>query len=299
MSVNLETHHINQYTTNVSLLLQQMGSKLMPTVSIGSHSGEAAVAVDQYGKVEAQEVTGRFEPINRQDINTDRRWVQPRQYDIAQIIDTSDKLKMIQSADPKSAMVQAAVSGLGRKIDDLIISAIYSSAVTGETASSGTTAFNSSNVVAVNESAASATGMTVAKLEKAMELALANEADPMDDEFTLLIAPKQWKNLLDDIKMVSNDYISGDVLASGKIPGIVGIKQVIVTNRLPVDTNSYRRCFMYGKKGVHLGMWNNLQTTIDKRTDIRLQPYQLYSWMSAGATRTEENRCYEILASEA
>ena len=46
MSFNVTTHFVQQYTTNVQLLLQQKGSKLRGTVSTGSYSGKAAKAVE-------------------------------------------------------------------------------------------------------------------------------------------------------------------------------------------------------------------------------------------------------------
>ena len=43
MGLNVTAHTVQQYGTNVALLLQQKGSKLRDTVTIGSHVGKAAV----------------------------------------------------------------------------------------------------------------------------------------------------------------------------------------------------------------------------------------------------------------
>ena len=52
MSVNIPTHYVQQYSTNVQLLLQQKGSRLRQAVMSGQHVGKQASPVDQFGKVE-------------------------------------------------------------------------------------------------------------------------------------------------------------------------------------------------------------------------------------------------------
>lgn len=121
MSVNIPTHYVQQYSTNISLLLQQRGSKLRGTVLTGSHVGKAASPVDQIGKVEMQPVTTRFAQMGRVDAPTDRRWVYPSDFDLPQLIDTFDKLRTI--TDPSSAYVQNAVMAAGRQFDKLLCSA--------------------------------------------------------------------------------------------------------------------------------------------------------------------------------
>jgi autonomous glycyl radical cofactor GrcA len=67
MTVNIPTHFVEQYTSNVAHLLQIKGGKLRATVNEGTHEGDAAVPLDQYGAVEMQEVTSRFGPMGRVD----------------------------------------------------------------------------------------------------------------------------------------------------------------------------------------------------------------------------------------
>ena len=51
-----------EFAKTASLLLQQRGSKLRNHVMVGSHKGEGASPVDQYGVTEARERTGRAVP---------------------------------------------------------------------------------------------------------------------------------------------------------------------------------------------------------------------------------------------
>ena len=49
MSFQVTTAFVQQYTSNVSLLLQQRGSKLRDCVTVGSYTGKAAKVVEQIG----------------------------------------------------------------------------------------------------------------------------------------------------------------------------------------------------------------------------------------------------------
>ena len=67
MSINLPSHYVIQYSTNINLLLQEKGSKLRPYVTEGSYVGKQASPVDQFGAIEMQSVTSRFAAMGRVD----------------------------------------------------------------------------------------------------------------------------------------------------------------------------------------------------------------------------------------
>ena len=136
MSANLPNHFIQSYSSNVQLLLQVNGGKFANAVSRGNYVGKAASVVDQFGSVEMQPVTSRFAPMGRVDASTDRRWVYPLDFDLPQLIDSFDKLRMI--TDPESVYVQNAVKAAMRKYDSLILTAFQATAKTGETGSTST-----------------------------------------------------------------------------------------------------------------------------------------------------------------
>ena len=92
MSVNIPTHYVSQFSSNIQLKLQQAGSRLRGAVTMGSHVGKQASPVDQFGAITAQKVIGRFNPMGRIDAPTDRRWVFPVDYDLPQLLDTFDNI---------------------------------------------------------------------------------------------------------------------------------------------------------------------------------------------------------------
>jgi hypothetical protein len=295
MSVNIPNHYAQQYATNVDLLLQQKDSRLRSLVTQGQYIGEQASPVDQVDSVEMQSVTGRFEAMPRVDADTARRWVQPQDFDLPQLIDSFDKLRLL--TDPNSVFVQNAVNAAKRKMDDVIITAFFASAKTGKTGSSSTS-FPSTQQVAVTQGASAATGLTVAKLREARRILRANEVDLDMDPITCVVSSKQEDNLLAEAQVISLDFNDRPVLVDGRLKSFLGMN-FVPSERLAVDANSYRRVPVFAKSGMHLGIWNDITTDISQRKDIRGLPFQAYVYMTVGATRLEEKKTVEIKCSEA
>lgn len=295
MSVNLPSHYVRQYATTIQLLLQQKGSKLNGLVMSGSHQGKAASPVDQIGQIAMQPSNGRFNPLGRVDAPVDRRWVFPNDFDLNQLIDPKDELRLL--IDPKSSYVQNAVYAAGRQKDDLVIDAFFADAKTGEEGGT-TTSFPAGQQVAVNFGAAANTGLTVAKLREAKKKLMAAEVDLDSDPLVCIVTAKQHDDLLAEVQVISSDF-NGDkpVMKEGKIDRFLGIN-FVHCERLDVDGSSYRRVPVYAKSGMYLGIWQDMTTDIDKRKDLSSHPWQAYLQMTMGATRLEEKKVIEIKCAE-
>jgi len=294
MSVNLPSHYVIQYANTIQLLLQQKGSKLRDAVMSGSHVGKQASPVDQIAKIEMQAVSGRYAAMGRVDAAVDRRWVFPSDFDLPQLIDSFDKLRLLN--DPSSSYVQNAVYAAGRQMDNLIIDAMFGTAKTGESGSTSTT-FPAGNQVAVNEGASGNTGLTVAKLRKAKRLLMANQVDIENDPIYCVASALQLDNLLAESQVVSTDFNDKPVLVEGKINRFLGIN-FIHSELLDTDGSSYRRIPVFAKSGMYIGLWNDISTDISQRKDLQGLPWQAYVYLTAGATRLEENKIMEIKCAE-
>lgn len=288
--VFIPTHYVQQYTTNVQLLLQQKGSKLRDLVMTGSHKGKAAAAVDQFGAVTAQKRSTRNEPVAFGVVPTDRRWVYPNDYDWYDSIDNIDKLRML--IDPQSSYVQSGVYALGRAIDDEIISAFFGDAKTGE-AGGTTTSFPSSQQVAVN-TGGTGSGLNVAKLREGKKILMANEVDVESDPLYCVITAKQHDDLLNQIQVVSTDFNNRPVLVDGKLNQFLGIN-FIHCERLQLNGSSQRRIPLFAKSGMYLGMWDDVKTDVRERGDLRGKPVQVGVMGTFGATRLEEKKVVELV----
>lgn len=292
--VNIPNHFAQQYATNVELLLQQKDTRLRSLVTQGQYIGEQASPVDQVDSVEMQEVTGRFEAMPRIDADVARRWVTPLDFDLPQMIDSFDKLRLL--TDPNSVTVQNAVNAAKRKMDDVIIDAFFATSKTGKTGT-GTESFTSAQQVAVNQGASGNTGLTVAKLREARRLLRAAEVDLDMDPITCVVTSKQEDNLLAEAQVISLDYNDRPVLVDGKLKSFLGMN-FVASERLDADGSSYRRVPVFAKSGMHLGIWNDITTDISQRKDVRGLPFQAYVYMTIGATRLELEKVVEIKCAE-
>jgi subtilisin family serine protease len=293
MSFNVTTHFVQQYTTNVQLLLQQKGSKLRDTVTVGSYTGKAAKAIEQVGSVDAQKRTVRHGDTPLISTPADARWVFPVDYEWADLIDDQDKLRML--IDPQSSYAINGAYALGRAMDDEIIASFFGTSKTGENGSTNTS-FPAGQQVAATVGSTGATGMNISKLREAKRILMANEVDIDNDPLFCVISAQQHDDLLNEAQAISLDYNTRPVLVDGKITSFMGFN-FIHSERLDVDGSSYRRVAAFAKSGMHLGMWNDISTMISERAD-KGYATQVYVKGTFGATRTEEKKVVEIKCSE-
>jgi len=293
MSINLPTFYVQQYSTNVNLLLQQKGSRLRNAVTTGSYVGKQASPVDQVGAVAAQKVVSRFAPMGRVDAPLDRRWVFPVDYDLPQLIDEFDKLRLI--VDPESTYVQNAVYAMGRAMDDEIIAAFTGTAKTGVDGSTSTSAL-AANVVGVN-TGGTASNLNVAKLRAAKKLLMSYEVDLDNDPIFCAITNKEHDALLNEIQVVSQDYNTTPVLVNGRVQSFLGINflhcERIVTGT-DDQSGTSNAIPVWAKSGMHLGVWSDIQASVDQRNDLQGKPWQAYVIGTFGATRLEEKKIIKV-----
>lgn len=293
MSQYVTTHFVQQYTTNVQLLSQQIGSRLINSVTHGSYVGKQGVPVDQFSPTVATKRTTRYPALTPADTQTDRRWVFPSDYDWNDLIDSIDRLRML--IDPQSSYVQNGTAAMNRAKDDEIIVAYFGTAKTGVDGSTSTT-FPSGQIISASEGASSATGMNVEKLKAAIQLMLQNEAwDPSSGErFSCVITAKQNRNLMDEVQMINADYNGEKAVVNDGFVTSWGKVDFLHSERLPVNGSSQTQVPFYVKGGMHLGTWNDISADVSQRKDLAGLPHQVYLYGTYGATRLEEKKVVQI-----
>ena len=297
MSANAAELFGKQYATTVMLLLQQRGSRLRGKMSERSdYQGNQASPVDQIGNIEMQAVTTRFGVIGRVDPTLSRRWVQPSDFDLNQLFDTFDDLKIL--SDPKGKYVINAVQAAGRQMDRTMIEAFFGDASIGVNGGSTVTFANDGGTtIDVNEGAASNTGLTVAKLRAAKKTLMANEVDLEFDRLFVGVNAEAHDSLLQEAQVVSTDFNDKPVLVEGKLTRFMGF-DFVHTELFGVDGSSFRRLPAWADSGMHFALWEDVKTDVSERKDLTSIPWQAYIKMSIGSTRIEGKKIVEILASE-
>lgn len=304
MSTNIVTFYAQQYAKVLNELVQQKSSRLRKWVTEDKYIGQAASPVEQVGAVAMEPVTQRYGPMQRVDAPTNRRWVYPSDYDLPQLFDNFDKLRLL--IDPKGKFVMNAHNAANRQFDDLLINALGATAQTG-VAGATNTVLPAANIVSVQQGATSPTGLTVAKLRQAKMLAMQAEAysdeegDPGDPNSGLVCVAgaRQLDNLMAEAQVISRDFNDQPVLEEGRVKRFLGI-EFVRSERLQTGTDDQAgtstKVYMWQRDGLHLGIWNDISTNISQRHDLQSEPWQAYVFMTAGATRLEEARVYQIWA---
>lgn len=286
MSVQIDTAFVNQFSSNIQMLSQQMGSLLRSAVDVETVNGEKAF-FDQVGSAAAVLRTSRHADTPILDTPHSRRQVTLSDYEYGDLVDDQDKVRLL--IDPTSSYARAAAAAMGRAMDDVIISAFYGDAKTGKDGST-TTSFPSGNQIA-----AASGGLTIAKLVEAKQKLDEESVDASIPRF-IVCSPKQISDLLNNTTVTSADYNTVRALATGAINEFVGFR-FIVSNRLPVDGSSDRRVFAWAQDGMKLAIGKEPTARIDERAD-KSYATQVYYCQSVGATRMEEAKVIEIKCSE-
>ena len=289
MSQQITTAFVQQYSANVQMLSQQMGSRLRDAVRLETVVGKNAF-IDQIGSVTAQLRSSRHADTPQIDTPHQRRRLSIASYEFADLIDDQDKVRML--IDPTSSYAQAAAAAMGRAMDDVIITAALGTASTGETGSGSAPLDATANMVG---SASSNDGLTIAKLTEAKRKMDLNDVDPSIPRY-IAVGPKQIEDLLGTTQVTSSDFNTIKALVQGDVDTFMGF-QFIMTNRLSIDSNDIRSCFAWAEDGITLGIGKDVQARIDERND-KGYATQVYYCMDIGAVRMEEAKVVKIFCDE-
>ena len=328
MSVNITTAFVKQYSANVQLLVQQMGSRLRSAVTLESGKIGEEVFMDRISATAPQKVTSRHADSPLISTPHDRRKVTPVDYDWGDMIDNPDKLRLL--IDPASAYSANAAMAMGRAMDEEIIGALKGSAY-GSTSDSAVTTATSAialpgsqqmasnvNTFAVDgENTSNAQPLTVGKLIDARKRLGASEADDYDvngnSNLFLIVNSAQLAYLLTSTKVNSADYnqvralVAGDlnqymgfnIIRTEKIPTTAGSESYSGATEVPqVTSEDNHYVYAFHRRGIGLCIWEDIVARIPERPDKRFSQY-LYYRMTLGATRIEEERVVEIRCQDA
>ena len=286
MSVQITTAFVEQYKSNVFHLAQQKGSKLRDAVRTESIVGKSHF-FERIGSTAAVKRTSRHADTPRVDTPHSRRKVTMDDYDWADLIDDSDKVRLLIS--PQSEYAKAGAYAMGRTMDDVIIAAATGNAFGG--VSGGSTIA----LPAGQKIAHGSTGLTIAKLISAKETLDAANVDP-DEARTLVCSAKQISDLLGTTQITSSDFNSVKALVQGDIDTFMGFK-FIRSERLGTDSNGNRQVLAFTNTSMGLALGKDIQTKISERADKNYST-QVYLCMTIGATRVEDEKVIEIACTE-
>lgn len=301
MSYDIPQHYQDQYTTNVEFLLQAEGGLLSDCVMVGSHKGEFASPVNQFGAVKAQRRTQRHADTPLISTPHARRWVQPSDYEWADLIDAQDVLRTL--IDPQSAYTVNGVNAMRRAQDDQVLFGFFGDAKTGPKGA-GTETFDTTTYnVAATVGAGASTGLNVAKLKRVRKIFRQAHVDLERDPIYMLLTAEEEEDLLTQTQVINMDYQTKPVLEDGRVTRFLGInfKYMEFTDEAFYDAAvnmsdgagvNYNPA--WARSGMHLGIWESLMVRVGERADKGYST-QVYVRGSYGATRLQQGKVIRVL----
>lgn len=294
MSNQVTTAFVEDYKNNIDILAQQMGSRLRGCVDVETKVGDKWF-FEQIGSVDAVEKTSRHSDSPFTEVPHARRSAVPRDFHCGEFVDKLDKFKML--IDPTSAYAQAFAYALGRQMDDFIIEAATGTALTGHTGTTSTV-LPATQKVAVDLGGANI-GLTVAKLIAAKSIFGQNDVDIENPANELFWAwsQEQQDDLLGTTQVTSSDYAAVKALVQGQVNSFMGFTFKRTQRTLHDSATDVRTNFAFCRSGIKLGLGSDIQVEMDKRSDKSFAMY-VYTCMSGGSTRMEEEKVVQILCDE-
>ncbi len=286
MSYTVPTAHVQQYRSNIIILSQQKGSRLRRAVNVDADMVGKNGFFDRISKTAAQKTTARHADTPLMNTQHTRRRCSLYDYDWADLVDKSDKLRML--ADPTGPYTTNAMYAMGRSMDDEIITAFDATAYEGETGATSTDYDDTNWEIAIDshdyDTATGNTGLTISKLLTAKEKLDAAEVDEDEPRF-IYASSRQINTLLATTEVGSADYNTVKALAAGQLNSFLGFE--FIRGQRATLASSVRDVFAWPQNAMGLAVANDVEVDVAPRKDKR-NSTQVYVCMNIGAVRIED-----------
>ena len=266
MANTIDQAFIKQFETEVHMAYQRMGSKLRNTVRSTNVTGStarfqkigsgAASTKSRNGNVAAMELTHTNVEATMAD------------YYAAEYIDKLDELKI--NINERQAVAQSAAAALGRKTDEILITAMDSGA-------------NSTQINDTSGALVKADLLTIFETFGSADI-------PEDGNRYIAMAPAGFADLFN-----INEFASSDFVGPQNLPfaGGMTMKEFLGFKIFSTSAVSGGKNFAYHTSSVGLGINSDVQTEVNYVPEK--VSHLATSMMSMGAVVIDDNGIYEVL----
>lgn len=270
MSTTIDQAFINQYDADLHLAYQQFGSKLRDFVRVKQGVSGQKVYFQKYGKGSASQKTrhGDITPMNATHTNVS---VTLEDWYAGDYVDRLDEYKI--NIDERKAILSTAAGALGRKVDEQLITAAYTT----------------TNIIDQ-----SANLFTLDVLLAGVEALLGNDVfEGPEGMVTVVLKTKQWLALhkIDEFKSADFRKQAGQMdMAISGVKRFMGMN--FVHSNLLTTATGVSDCLIFDKRSLGLGEAKGVETDIDwvgpKASHF------VNSMMSSGAVLIDINGCGKL-----
>jgi len=266
MANTIDVAFIKQFETEVHMAYQRMGSKLRNTVRTTNVTGSTArFQVIGKGTATTKSRNGNVTPMELAHTNVE---VTMADFYASEYMDKLDDLKI--NINERQAVAQSAAAALGRKTDEILITAMDAGA---------------------NATQIGATGSAVSKADLLSLFETLGNADvPEDGQRYLAMSPSGFADLFNINEFASSDYVGPQNLP---FAGGMTMKEFLGFKIFSTSAVAGGKNFSYHTSSVGLGVNADVQTEVNYIAEK--VSHLATSMMSMGAVVIDSDGIYEVL----
>lgn len=266
MANTIDVAFIKQFETEVHMAYQRMGSKLRNTVRTTNVTGSTArFQVIGKGTATTKSRNGNVTPMELAHTNVE---VTMADFYASEYMDKLDDLKI--NINERQAVAQSAAAALGRKTDEILVTAMDAGA---------------------NSTQIGATGSAVSKADLLSLFETLGNADvPEDGQRYLAMSPSGFADLFNINEFASSDYVGPQNLP---FAGGMTMKEFLGFKIFSTSAVAGGKNFSYHTSSVGLGVNADVQTEVNYIAEK--VSHLATSMMSMGAVVIDSDGIYEVL----
>lgn len=278
------------FTTNIYQKIEQELAKTAPYVTTVPLMGER-MFYDRLGGLEDRELSGRYNLVQWDTPEFDRRMMTRREFAVAVPVDENDVEFML--TDPTSALVQKVVAALQRRKDRIALEAALGSVRTGKDGTTTVTAA-ADGVRTVNATG----GLTYEKILELNQNFIDDEVS-VDDNVrqVIFLTGKEHTQLMGETEFISADYTRQFVIEAGRIKTVMGNDIVKfganATNPILSVSGGVRDCVAMATGAILLGIQKDIDLKVVPRDDYH-HTTQITATLKIGGMRMEGKRVQKL-----
>ena len=266
MANTIDVAFIKQFETEVHMAYQRKGSKLRNTVRTTNVTGSTArFQVIGKGTASTKSRNGNVTPMELAHTNVE---VTMADFYASEYMDKLDDLKI--NINERQAVAQSAAAALGRKTDEILVTAMDAGA---------------------NSTQIGSTGSAVSKADLLSLFETLGNADvPEDGQRYLAMSPSGFADLFNINEFASSDYVGPQNLP---FAGGMTMKEFLGFKIFSTSAVAGGKNFSYHTSSVGLGVNADVQTEVNYIAEK--VSHLATSMMSMGAVVIDSDGIYEVL----
>jgi hypothetical protein len=192
--------------------------------------------------------------------------------------------------DPNSNLVQSLGYAMGRKFDDIILTAAFGNALNSVRAGDGSNTPTPDAVPVEQVVGDWTTPISFDAITEVLEIFNRNDID-MDEPKVAVIGPRQVRELMNLTEQTSADYVQARALQqNGIVPNWMGFTWIMSTRlyfNAPVPAATEQSCLFMTRRAMGLHVAEDIKTFVER------DPSYQYAWrpycqFTAGSVRVED-----------